>query len=80
MTDGVWNQMADNLLQDMRQHVRNLQERVVEAGEVLQQSQSVNEKIVVMKEARFLDTCKDINRFQKLFRWFIERISYKFCI
>ncbi|KAI6177465.1 DUF837 domain-containing protein, protein [Aphelenchoides bicaudatus] len=50
MTDNIWNQMADNLLDDMRLHVRNLQERVVEAGEVLQQSQSVNEKIVVMKE------------------------------
>jgi hypothetical protein len=50
MTDGIWNQMADNLLLDMRQHVRNLQDRVVEAGDVLHQSQSVNEKIVVMKE------------------------------
>lgn len=55
MTDSIWNQMADNLLQDMRQHVRNLQERVVEAGEVLQQSQSVNEKIVVMKEVSLCD-------------------------
>lgn len=53
MTDGVWNQMADNLLIDMRQHVRNLQDRVIEAGDVLHQSQSVNEKIVVMKEVYF---------------------------
>jgi hypothetical protein len=51
--NGVWNNLTENLLADMRKHVRNLQDRVVEAGDVLQQSQSVNQKITVMKEVGF---------------------------
>ncbi|KAI6215564.1 DUF837 domain-containing protein, protein [Aphelenchoides besseyi] len=50
MSDGMWSDLTENLLSDMRTHVRNLQERVVEAGEVLEQSQGVNEKIAVMRE------------------------------
>ena len=48
--DGAWSQITESLLTDMRVHVRNLQERVAEAGDVVQQSQGVNEKILVMKE------------------------------
>ncbi|KAI6239116.1 DUF837 domain-containing protein, protein [Aphelenchoides fujianensis] len=50
MSEGLWNEITENLLADMRNHVQNLNERLAEASNVLEQSRGVNAKIAVMRE------------------------------
>jgi hypothetical protein len=51
LTNGQSYDPVDDVLNDMRDHVSNLQDKLTFAGNAIGQSQGVNEKIAIMKEA-----------------------------
>lgn len=50
MNMGTKSDAVDNILHEMRQHVSGLQDKLSVAGTAVSKSQTVNEKIAIMKE------------------------------
>lgn len=56
----------ENMLIDMRRHVSSLQEKLSVAGVAVSKSQTVNEKILTMKEVLLYFLILHINKGEKL--------------